>query len=282
MMKALTQLHGGAVALRPGVSAMEWAETRAARVLAGDVGGVGLPEAMHAADAGGWRPYDVRDGVACIPVMGLIVPALGWLGSPWATGCEELRWQVSEALADDEVRGVALCIDSGGGYVAGVDETAAAIRAARAVKPFAAVVESWAFSAAYWIASAAGTVSAPRTGGVGHVGVIATHFDMRGAFEQMGVAATVFTAGQRKGDGHPLLPLSERAADEIQAGIDATRRVFAESVAEGLGLSVDAVLATEARAFDGPAAIEEARSLGLVDAILSADEALRAFAAGIT
>lgn len=229
-----------------------------------------------------WRPYDVEDGAAILTVYGMLVPALGGLGWNRATGFAELRWQISLAMDDPRVKGIAFLFDSPGGFVNGCAATGAAIRAARDRKPCASIVEGSAFSAAYWLASQTGTISAPRAGGVGHVGVIAAHYDMRGLFRSMGVEPTIFSSGARKGDGHPLLPLSEAAAADIQATLDGLRGEFAAAVADGMGISLDAVLATEARAFDGPAAIEQALSLGLIDAILPADEALGAFTAGLS
>ena len=279
---ALARLAWGPLAIRADALGFAWGEDRAGRIAARELEAPTTAEAMRHARDTGWKPYDLADGIALIPIRGLIVPELGWIGSNWATGCADLRWQMAEALADPDVRGVALVIDSGGGLVAGVDETAATIRAARAAKPVAAVVELWCFSAAYWLGSAAQTISAPRTGGVGHVGVICAHFDYSRFLDQEGVTPTLIFSGARKADGNPFQPLTDEARAALQASVDGLRRVFAESVAEGREMPVAAVLETEARAFDGPEAIEEARSAGFVDAILPADEALAAFAAGLT
>lgn len=265
-----------------------WAAERAERVLRvrrGD--GVADGVAFYAADAAtddGWRPYDVVGGVAVIPVYGLILPSFPWLGCSFATGCAELRWQLRQALADDAVMGIALMIDSPGGYVDGVDETAAAVRAARAQKPLSAIVEAHAYSAAYWIASGADTISAPRTGGIGHVGILRAHMDVTGMFEKAGVKPTLIRSGEKKADGHPLEPLTDGVRSEFQDEVDALRRVFAEAVSEGRGEAIDVagVLATEARAFVGPDALAEAVQLGLFDAILPAEEALAAFIDGVT
>lgn len=286
MIEALSRLARGPLLLRsdaPGIAqGLVWAEEMASRVVSGNLDAPRTAEAMRHARDSGWKPYDLADGIALIPVRGLILPELGWIGSSYATGCAEIRWQIAEALSDPEVKGIALVIDSGGGLVAGVDETAAAIRAAREAKPIATVVEYWCFSAAYWIGSAAQTVAAPRTGGIGHVGVFKTHFDFSKLLDREGIKPTLIYSGARKVDGNPYEPLGDEARAAMQAAVDAMRRVFAESVAAGRGLPVDAILGTEARVFEGPAAIEEAREAGLIDAILPADEALAAFAAGLT
>ncbi|MEM1345893.1 MAG: S49 family peptidase [Pseudomonadota bacterium] len=284
--QALARVATGALALDP--TRGLWAEETARRVLAARDGKV--PEgvvSMHQAMAlreGGWKPYDLHGSVAVIPVLGLILPDFDWLGCRWATGCMQLRWQIGEALADDDVAAIALWVDSPGGYVAGVDQTATTIRAAREAKPVASVIANMAFSAAYWLASSADTISVSRDGGLGHIGVIGLHLDFTGLFEAEGVVPTLFYSGARKADGHPLKPVEPDYASAVQAEIDDLRRLFAQSVADGRrdALTLDAVLATEAQAFSGPAALARAEALGLFDAVLPADDALALFVEGIT
>ncbi|SDX90197.1 Peptidase family S49 [Albimonas donghaensis] len=284
---ALARLCAGPLALSE--SALDWAEGRAARALAlqeagGAPQGVAWSDDAMSAAATGWRPYDMREGVALIPVQGIILPSFCLIGWDGATGCEQLRWQVETALADDQVQAIALMIDSPGGYVAGVDETASAIRAARGAKPVASIVMGHAFSAAFWLASAGDTISCPRTGGLGHIGVISLHMDVTGWLAAEGIKPTLFRSGAHKAEGHPLEPMTDAAAASVQAELDDLRGVFAEAVAEGRAGAIDVagVLATEARAYLGPQSLEAARKLGLFDAILPSDQALALFVEGAT
>lgn len=272
-MSALARLCGGPLALDDRHLAS--AEQYALRVLDMD-----WPEV----ESGALKPYRLAGGMAQIGLRGIILPELmGYVGLPFATGCAELRGQLAAALADDDVRGILLEVDSPGGFVTGVDDAAAAIRAARAAKPVAAVVEGSAFSAAYWLTAQADTIACTRTAGVGHIGVLAVHYDMRNAYAAQGVEATVFASGARKADGHPLRPLSDEAAAQWQAACDSLREVFATAVGEGRGSRFDkaAALATEALAYDTPALLAEALRLGLIDAILPAQDARAAFAASL-
>lgn len=263
---------------------LAWAEERAEKVLAtrGNrqlAGPRWTQDAIDAA-ANGVAPYALVDGLALIGIKGLIVPELEIINWSWATGCAELAWQVEHAAANEQVKGIALLVDSPGGYVSGVDEAHGAIMAARAEKPVIAAVQDMAYSAGYWLASAADQISAPRMGGVGHIGTLATHFDLSEMLKQQGITATVLQAGALKADGHPYLPLSDSARADIEARLQAIRAVFAESVAAGRRDIIDAagILATEARAFDGPDGIAAALKAGLIDAILPAHEALSLFA----
>lgn len=262
---------------------MSWAEERAEAVIAAyrtrSLSGPRWIEDALAAAEKGVAPYAVDQGVALIGVQGLIVPQLEVIGWSWATGCAELCWQLEHAASNDQVRGIVLLTDSPGGYVLGVDEAAASIRAARQSKPVLAAVQGMAFSAAYWLASSADQISAPRMAGVGHIGTMATHYDLSNMLERAGVIPTILHSGARKIEGHPYVPLSETARADIQSRLDAIRQVFAQSVADGRRnqISVASILATEARAFDGPQGIADALKAGLIDAVLPAQEAISLF-----
>lgn len=253
------------------------AEMRANRAQLGD-SIVWTDDAVALADRTAWRPYALQGRVALIGVQGMITPEAGLIGAEFVTGCAELAWQVGLAVDDPQVGGVALMIDSGGGYVSGVDACAAALRAARAVKPLAAIVTGAAYSAGYWIASAADSIAVDRTGGVGHIGVIGEHWDDSAMLERIGIARTVVAEGARKGDRHPALT-PEGLAD-MRTEIAALRVAFAEAVALGRGgaITLEQVLATESRAYSGPAMLRDAQTLGLIDAIAFPREALVAFA----
>lgn len=237
----------------------------------------------------GQRPFDVVEGVAVIPVYGMILPVWQWLGCSYATGCNMLRQQIGQALAAPEIRAIALHVNSGGGLVSGVADLVAWIVAAKAAhgKPIAAIVDDAAYSAAYWIAAAADTIAVPQTGGVGSIGVIAVHWDYSRALAEIGVTPTIITAGSRKADGNPYQPLPEPVQARWAAECEDLRRLFAGSVAAnrsavGVSLSLDAVLASEARTWDGPAGTAEAVAQGYADAVLPPDQALQALIASLT
>lgn len=238
--------------------------------------------------AEGWRPYEVAGGVAVIGVSGMIVPRWDWIGDSWLTGLNALRLQLGAAFADPEVRGVALVIDSGGGLASGVPDFVDWLAAAKAAsgKPLVAVCDEVAYSAAYWIASAADSIAVPRTGGVGSIGVLMMHWDVSGMFEEAGIRITVIQAGARKADGHPFAPLPDEVRARWQAECEDLRRLFADHVARGraaAGASVDAaaVLATEARTWEMPSGTAEAVASGFADAVMPAGDALAGFVAAV-
>tara|TARA_R110002074_G_scaffold253081_2_gene425075 strand:- start:19560 stop:20462 length:903 start_codon:yes stop_codon:yes gene_type:complete len=263
-------------------------------VLSADARAKASDEMVHvsAYHAGGsfseHRPYAFRDGVAIIGVRGYLMDDYPWIGDRWATGYDGLRFQADEAFADPDVKGVVLDIKSYGGYVAACFDLCDHLHALKVStgKPVAAILSEYAYSAAYAIASIADSISVPRTGGVGSIGVICEHWNMAGALEKWGEEVTVVTSGAHKGDGNPYGPLPDSVRADLQADLDATRLLFAETVvrgrvAAGVTLTVEDVLATEARSYDGPLMTAKAVELGLADAVLAPSDAFAAFVAAI-
>lgn len=225
-------------------------------------------------------PYALVDGVAVIAIAGTLVHRGAWIGqSSGLTSCEGLAAQIDAAVADPAVRGIALEIDSFGGEVAGVFDLADRLRAARAVKPVQAFVAEHALSAGYALASQAHSITLPRTGAVGSIGVVALHAERSGELAQRGIAVTLIRAGARKTDGNPYEPLPDPVRAGMQAELEDLRRLFAETVAAGRGDRCDAAaaLATEAAVFRGAAAV----TAGLADAVADPRSAFRTFAEGL-
>ncbi len=241
------------------------------------------PRAAHIGSfaGSGRRPYAVVSGVAVVPVSGLLVPAYPWIGDPWVTGYDALSCQVVEALDDSEVKAVCLTINSPGGLCEGLFDLCDGITAAKAAakKPVAGICAETAYSAAYALGAVCDGLSVPRTGGVGSVGVYTAHMDVSRMMDTAGVTMTLVAAGAHKVDGHPYAPLPDDVRADMQAQVEDLRLLFAETVARGRGLDVAAVLATEARCYDGPRGTAEAVRLGLADVVASPAAAFAALAA---
>ena len=217
------------------------------------------------------RPFLVVDGVAVIPIEGVLIhgDAYSWWGE---TSYGSIRASLEMAAADAEVRAILLHVDSPGGEVAGCFDLADRIYALRAVKPIAAIVDEYACSAAYALASAAEKILAPRTAVIGSIGVITMHLDVTAALEQAGLKVTTIQFGGRKSDSYPTTPLSDAARERMQADIDTLGGMFVALVARNRGLDPDAVRATEAGVFLGQAAVDQ----GLADAVMPTDAAFSA------
>lgn len=237
---------------------------------------------------GAEKPFGYVDGIAIIGVHGCLIDKLGWWGGSWATGYNVLQWQIAEAHEDADVKGIVLDVDSYGGMVAGCFDLCDFMVAAKQAsgKPVAAILTECAYSAGYAIASTADTIAVPRTGGVGSIGVVTTHWNVSGMLERFGEEVTILTAGKHKADGNPYGPLPDEVRERILSELEDLRQLFAATVVRNRAgapraPSLDQVLESEARTFDGPAQLAEALKLGLADAIMAPADAFAAFAAHV-
>jgi len=219
--------------------------------------------------------YDVLGGAALIKVVGTLVQKSGSV-RPWSgmTGYDGLRQAFLTAMVDPAVQMVVFDIDSPGGEVSGCFDLVDTIYEARGQKPIAAVLNEFAFSAAYAIASAVdpGRIYVPRTGGTGSIGVIAMHVDWSEAIAKAGLKPTLITYGDKKADGRSEIPLSDSALADLQSDIDTLGVMFVETVARNRGLSVKAVRAMQAATYLGAEGVRA----GLADAVMAPSDAFRA------
>lgn len=217
------------------------------------------------------KPFAFANGVAVIPVHGVLINRFP---SSWGfvTGYDFIRRQTAEAAADPDVQVIAYDIHSPGGTVAGCPETYSAILALRGTKKTVAVVDSAAYSAAYYLASAADRIAVAPSGGVGSIGVVAARWDITKMAEDAGIKVTYIYAGKYKLDGNPMTEMTEDERKRIKASVDSAYDGFVTAVAAGRGISEDAVRATEAACYDA----QEALQAGLVNSIMTPDMALQA------
>lgn len=186
--------------------------------------------------------------------------------------------EFDSALKDPDVKGILLEVDSPGGTVYGVPELARTIRAARGSKPIVAIANAEAASAAYYLASQADEVVVTPSGQVGSIGVVYLHTDLTGMAEKQGVAFRIFRSQERKADVNPYESLSEEAAADIQAKVDAYDQMFVQDVAKGRGVSVEKVRADygAGRMF----LAKDALKAGLVDRVETIDDTAARIASG--
>lgn len=218
------------------------------------------------------REYRVVDGIAHVPIYGSLVQRSRFLRPmSGATGYTAIDAQLRLAREDADVRAIVLDIDSGGGEVAGAFQAAASIASAAREKPVVAMANERALSAAFLLASGATRIVAPPGGDVGSIGVIAVMLDMSKAIERKGIRAHVIRAGDRKARGNEIEGPDERSLERVQASVNDIRARFAAFVADARGITLDAVLGTEAESLSA----EEGLELGLVDEIItSTDDAV--------
>ena len=248
-------------------------------VLGGRIGlhGADLPAPDMALPLSSARPAGETGthGIAVIPVVGTLVKrAMGLEAACGLMSYGEIEARLDAALADPQVAGVLLDLDSPGGEASGVFELAERIRAASTIKPIWAHASDAAYSAAYAIAAACQRLTLSQTAGVGSIGVIALHVDQSVKDAKDGFSYTAVFAGSHKNDFSPHEPLSPQATTALQAEVDRLYDLFVNQVGQMRGLDPNAVRATEAGLFYG----EQAVTAGLADAVMPFDAVMTEFA----
>lgn len=221
-------------------------------------------------------------GVAVIPLRGLIVPFPSWLSILFGGGggLQAFRAQLRDAVNNDQITAIVLNVDSPGGRIDLVPETAADLRAAREAKPLIAVANTMAASAAYWLASQADELVVTPSGSVGSIGTFILHESYAGLNEQLGVEPTYIVAASSpyKVDGNPDEPLSDSARQEFQDRVDGVQAMFVSDVAAGRSVSAAAVTSSfgQGRMVDA----RDARKRSMVDRVATLEETINRVAAG--
>jgi capsid assembly protease len=185
-------------------------------------------------------PQRAGGSVAVLPLCGVLSPRGSWLSlmlGGGAGGLRGFRASFREALASPDVGAIVIDVDSPGGVISLIPETAEEIRAARGTKPIIAVANTMACSAAYWLAAQADELVCTPSGIVGSIGVYMVHEDYSKWNADFGVDPTYISAGRYKTEGNMDEPLSEGAREDWQAEVDLRYSAFIEDVAAGRGVS---------------------------------------------
>ncbi len=199
--------------------------------------------------AGGKRParvYRVVNGIAVLPVTGTLVHRLGGM-RPFSgmTGYDGIVACLQQAMADSQVRGILLDIDSPGGQAAGAFDCADMIYRLRQQKPVWALCNDTACSAAMLLASACSRRLVTQTSRIGSIGVMMSHVSYAGHLAQAGVDITLIYSGAHKVDGNQFeaLPAEVSAFNKTlvlsgnQSGLTADRMLTLSRAGQAAGLT---------------------------------------------
>lgn len=217
------------------------------------------------------RSYDIVDGVAILPIEGVIAKKMNMFSQiSGGTSSQMARRSLADANNDPAVHSIILAIDSPGGTVDGTQAFADAVLATRGGKPVVTLASGTMASAAYWFGSAASAAYvADSTTSVGSIGVVTTHVDVSGAEAARGIKTTELSAGKYKRIASQYGPLSEDGRQSIQDQLDYMYSLFVGAVATNRGVSTEVVLSdmADGRTFIGQQAVDA----GLVDGIITLD-----------
>lgn len=189
-----------------------------------------------------------------------------------------IQGAIYTALADPDIRRIVLLVDSNGGHVNGVSDTAALIRMASRQKTIVTVAGGNMSSAAYWMGSSASKVFASPTSMVGSIGVLLIHADHSKRLEDLGVKYTAVRSTEGKALGQPFEPMAGKALVEYQALVSALYGVFLRDVAANRNRSEDYFRSGpgQGQVYVGQMAVDQ----GLVDGIASVNDIIGRTVAG--
>lgn len=226
------------------------------------------------APEGPQKPFIYQDGVAVIPVHGILVNRFNYCWG-FVTGYDFIRKQMNLALADDDVKLIVYDHDTPGGEAAGCDELAREIYASRSVKPSMALVNTSSCSGGFWLAAPCTRVVCAPSGNVGSIGVYIQHMNIAKMLAEWGLEVEFIKNGKFKASGNQFEELSAEDRAYLQDMVDQRAVEFFAAVAEFRGIEESVVKGTDARVMRPTEAI----ALGLIDAAESPSTAVSSFVA---
>jgi signal peptide peptidase SppA len=226
----------------------------------------------------GAADYEMDGNIAVIHIEGSMTKGASKFGGASTVAT---RRALRAAAADKAVAGVMLKIDSPGGTVAGTQQLADDVRAVMRRKPVHTHYDDMGASAAVWVGSQAGRVSANKTAEVGSVGVFAVVYDESEAMDAAGVKVHVISTGEHKGAGAGGAPVTDEQLADFQGRVDAVNEHFHAALKRGRpGVNVSDV--SDGRVYTAAAA----KGHGLIDSVESYERAMAhlrdAAAAGVS
>lgn len=190
--------------------------------------------------------YDYKESIREVAQYGINLHAdgIGYIGvqnslaEMWGlTTYASLRASIEQALQNDEIKTIALLINSPGGAVNGLFECCNYIKKAKEQKPIVAHVTGLCCSAAYAIASSCSAIYATETSEVGCIGVICSAIDYTKYDEKRGILSKIFRS--KNADKKNPSPFSEEGEKDIQAKIDFYEGCFYDLISSSRGINKD-------------------------------------------
>lgn len=210
--------------------------------------------------------YEVVSNIAIIRIHGSLSKGRSW----WqfffgGTNYGSIERDLRHAVADGNIRGIVLDVDSPGGVCNGCFELTDVIRSLRGDKPIVTYANGLMCSAALCLGTAADRVVVSKGTIAGSLGVILARYDWSKMNEEIGMQVNYITSGEAKADGYPDAPMSDPERDRLQAEVNALFQIFLQSVADGRGMDLEKLRASagDARVFIG----QESVDAGLADRV---------------
>ncbi len=200
------------------------------------------------------------DKVAVVIAEGEIVSGTS---SDGKLGSTSFIKNLNEAVKDEDIKAIVIRINSPGGSALASDVMWHAIRVAREKKPVIASMSSLAASGGYYMAAACDEIIAHPHTITGSIGVFGILVELDELLEnKIGITTDRVKTGRFADIGMPTRKFTEEESNIIQQNVNRTYQTFITKVAEGRGMTVNAVDAVASgRVWTG----KDAQTKGLVD-----------------
>lgn len=206
-------------------------------------------------------PLDyTEDGIAILTIGG---PLVKGKTSPYVSNYAAIE-QGLDQLLEAPPRAVVLRVDSPGGMVAGLERCVQKISQLAESTLVVASVNGDAFSAAYRLASQAGSIWASSDSEIGSIGTYWQLLDFSAAFAADGIKSVMLTTGPFKGVGAMGETITPDQTAFLQSKVDKANTRFLADLMTGRGLAADQLEAVSDGRWWSAA---EAVGLGLIDQI---------------
>jgi protease-4 len=221
------------------------------------------------------RPHTKGARIALIYGTGLITRSgseAGALTQDTEFTARAIARAFNAAVRDKNVRAIVFRIDSPGGS-ATASETIwrEVVRARQRGKPIVVSMGDLAASGGYYVAAPADKIVAEPATLTGSIGVVGGKIVLAGLLQKLGITTDSAQRGANADMFTTTQDFSPQARQHLADELDSTYRGFKDHVAAGRHLTADAVeAAAKGRVWTG----EDARRLGLVDALGGYDTAL--------
>jgi signal peptide peptidase SppA len=143
---------------------------------------------------------------------------------------DKIQAALREARDDDKVASVILHLDTPGGIVYGIAETAALVRQIATTKPIVGFGDSQTASAGYWILAATDHIYVTPSADLGSIGVYSAFYDYSAMCAQKGIKVELFKDGIYKGAGFPGTSLTDEQRTLIQEEVNLCSADFKAAV----------------------------------------------------
>lgn len=183
------------------------------------------------ASGGNAIQLDIPSNTALVQVDGVIGKHLSLLETQCG-GCDidNVAQDLKAAAANPDIDYVLLYINSGGGCVQGIPETAALINEITQVKDVICYVDCMACSAAYWLASQCTAIYCSPTAILGNVGAYNIFVDETAFLEKEGIFINCIASDPLKIAGASWVKMSDEIKEKFKSQVMSTTNDFRAAI----------------------------------------------------